>query len=177
MFERFTKPARAVVTTAAEDAGKQGSTPVDAMNLLVALMRRGDGAAAELIGMQGIGPADVLDRAEHVRRRGGISDADARALERFGIDVDQVVNRVEQEHGAGALVSTQRRTRKHVPFGVDAKRTLERCLNEAGALGDRVIGEEHLLLALAGLPGPAADVLDSFGVEPHVLRTALRRAS
>lgn len=178
MFERFTKEARTAVTEAVRVAEIEGAPEVDPLHLLVALTRFPDGSAVRLLAAVGVAVDDVVARAEHVRRRGGLSDADTQALEQLGIDVDQVVARVEQQHGEGALARGRvRRTRKQVPFTGEAKRTLEQCLKEAIAARDDAIGGEHILLALASLPGPAADVLTQLGAGPHTLRAARRMAS
>ncbi|MFC4001785.1 Clp protease N-terminal domain-containing protein [Prauserella oleivorans] len=178
MFERFTEEARTTVTEAVREADIQGAREVDPLHLLVALTRFPDGAAARLLGAVGFGLDDLEAQVAHVRRRGGLTDADTQSLEQLGIDVDEVVARVEHEHGEGALARGHvRRTRKHVPFTGDAKRVLEQSLKEAMELRDDYIGGEHLLLALASLPGPAADVLTGLGADPLVLRAARRRAS
>lgn len=101
------------------------------------------------------------------RRRGGISRADTEALAGLGIDVAEIVARVEDTHGRGAL-ATDRRPRRwrpagHRPFTREAKAVLERSLRAALARGDRHIGDEHILLALAAGPGVVADVLAEYG--------------
>ncbi|PXY31951.1 Clp protease N-terminal domain-containing protein [Prauserella muralis] len=177
MFEQFTKDARATVREAVRDATELGSAEVDTLHVLVALTRFPQGAAARLLGGLGVALDDVAARAQLARRRGGLSDADAEALGGLGIDVDHIVSRIEQEHGPHALAGGGRRARGHIPFGEQPKRVLERCLREVIMLGDRRIGSEHILLALAVVPGPARDVLSGLGVSAEAVRAVLRRAS
>jgi ATP-dependent Clp protease ATP-binding subunit ClpA len=177
VFERFTKDAKAVVTEAAREAAATGSAEVDPLHVLTAITRFPDSGAARVLDGLGVALDDVAERAARTRRRGGVSDADAEALDGLGIDVDAIISRVEQDHGANALVGGGRPTRGHVPFADASKRTLERTLREVVNLGDRRIGTEHILLALAVQPGPAVDVLAAAGVSADAVRSALRRAS
>ncbi|MBK1784257.1 Clp protease N-terminal domain-containing protein [Prauserella cavernicola] len=177
MFERFTKDTRAVVTEAVREATRLRSPEIDPLHLLVALTRFPRGGAAALLDALDVALDDVRAQVERARRRGGVSETDAQALEGLGIDVDAIVAHVESEHGPGALTGGWRRTGGHIPFGSAAKRVLERTLRETVGLGQRTIGGEHLLTALAVVPGPAADVLAGQGLTPDLLRTALRTAS
>ncbi|MEU6641206.1 Clp protease N-terminal domain-containing protein [Saccharomonospora sp. NPDC046836] len=177
MFERFTKDARVAVEEAGREAGELRSAEVDTLHLLVAVTRRPDGGAARVLNTLDIALDDVREQVQLTRRRGGLSERDAEALDGLGIDVDAIVASVEREHGQGALAGGWRRVGGHVPFGTGPRRVLEKCVGEVIMLGDRHIGGEHILLALAVVPGPAADVLAGLGVTPEVLRQALRRAS
>ena len=56
------------------------------------------------------GAAESVERAlAEARRRGGLSRADADALAGLGIDVSEIVSRVEEAHGEGALRRRRRR--------------------------------------------------------------------
>jgi hypothetical protein len=183
MFERFTTSAREVVRGAVRQAEETGGAAVGEPELLLALLDRADSGRTDRrrgsrrtdrrtgSGRTDSPAADVLttlgatarrasiERAlADVRRRGGISAADAEALAGLGIDVDAVVARVEEEHGAGAL-ATPRRRRSRGRFAPEAKSVLERSLRIAVGRGDKHIGDEHLLLALLARPGVAANVL------------------
>jgi ATP-dependent Clp protease ATP-binding subunit ClpA len=172
MFERFTREARAVVVDAQLKAGEAGSERIDPLHLLAGLGRNSGGGV--LAGL-GVSPAELTAEIERVRRRGGMSDSDVEALAGFGIDVQQIVDRVEQTHGPRALVGGRRPGRRgHIPFTAEAKKTLELSLREALGLGDKFIGEEHLLLALASVPGPAADVLAQRDIDYLAVRQAVR---
>ncbi|MEU5727558.1 Clp protease N-terminal domain-containing protein [Streptomyces antimycoticus] len=143
--------------------------------------RKGSPAAEVLTALGAHGRRASIERAlAEVRRRGGITGADAEALAGFGIDVDEIVARVEEAHGVGALAAAgstpgatpgptagsasaraPRRGRRPLrrPFSREAKSVLERSLRIALARGDKYIGDEHLLLALTARPGVAAHVL------------------
>lgn len=178
MFERFTNDARAVVRGAVEHSERVGSRSVGAEHLLLALLdseaSRGSFALASL---------GLADRKEPVRaaladarRRAGLSQAEADALAGLGIDVSDIVSRVEEVHGVGAMSGDRRdggwlsgrRT-----FGQDAKEVLGRCLRIAVAHRDRRIGDEHILLALAARPGVASEVLADQGVTYEALNRVL----
>ncbi|SEB87834.1 Clp protease N-terminal domain-containing protein [Streptomyces melanosporofaciens] len=143
--------------------------------------RKGSPAAEVLAALGAHGRRASIERAlAEVRRRGGITGADAEALAGLGIDVDEIVARVEEAHGVGALATAgptpgatsesapgsasaraPRRGRRPLrrPFSREAKSVLERSLRIALARGDKYIGDEHLLLALTARPGVAAHVL------------------
>jgi hypothetical protein len=53
---------------------------------------------------------------------------------------------------------------------------LAQSLREAVGLGDRHIGDEHLILALAAKPGPAADVLARRNIDYLAIRRALQES-
>ncbi|GAU65423.1 hypothetical protein SSP35_01_07640 [Streptomyces sp. NBRC 110611] len=169
MFEKFTADARAVVRDAAEQAGRTGSGTVGEPELLLALLDRKGSPAATALGALGVHKRreSVAEALAAVRRRGGISTADAAALAGLGIDVDEIVARVEQAHGVGALAADGapgRRKRARRPFTAEAKSVLERALRIAAGRGERRLGDEHLLMALTARPGPAAAVLAEHGV-------------
>ncbi|GAB3495378.1 Clp protease N-terminal domain-containing protein [Amycolatopsis cihanbeyliensis] len=179
MFERFTRDARVAVIDAQAEAVEQDAIEIDTTHLLFGLLGPVEGLLADL----GVRPELLREEVAKVRRRGGITDTDAAALGELGIDVEQIVDRVEQVHGANALagraVEPKRRRwfgqRAHRPFTTEAKHALEQSLREALELSDRHIGPEHLLLALATRPGPVADVLAAYGADHLTLRRALTR--
>jgi ATP-dependent Clp protease ATP-binding subunit ClpA len=178
MFERFTQEARAVVIGAQLGAREMGSALIEPIHLLVGLYHV-PGMANSLLAGFGVSPDDLAADVGRVRRRGGMSDSDVEALGEFGIDVEQIVERVEQIHGKGVLAGRPREMRGHIPFSPEAKKALEQSLREALGSGDKHIGQEHLLLALAARPGPAADVLAKRDITYLAIRHALheRKAS
>ncbi|KUL53358.1 peptidase [Streptomyces sp. NRRL F-4489] len=177
MFERLTAEARAVVRGAVEHADRTGQEAVGEPELLLALLDgRGTPAAAVFDGLGAPRTALAGDLAA-VRRRGGLSAADAAALAGLGIDVEEVVARVEDVHGAGALAGGAaaggRRKRVRGRLTPDARAVLERALRIALGRGDRHIGDEHLLLALTARSGPAGGVLAGHGVTYEAVERAL----
>ncbi|MFF7052120.1 Clp protease N-terminal domain-containing protein [Streptomyces griseorubiginosus] len=168
MFERFTKDARAVVTGAVEHAEEAGAGSVDAEHLLLALLDREGSRASFALAALGLAErGDAVRQAlGRARRRAGLSQADTEALAGLGIDVSEIVARVEEAHGAGAMDrdGQGRRPGRRRPFGKGAKETLEKALRIAVARRDRHIGDEHILLALTVRPGVSGEVLADHGV-------------
>ncbi|MCX5531360.1 peptidase [Streptomyces sp. NBC_00006] len=167
MFERFTQGARDVVKGAVAQAERERAERVDEAHVLLALLDGSGTRGAFALGALG---ADTEERRASigralagVRRRAGLSRADAEALAGIGIDVEEVVSRVEQAHGEGVLTGG-RRVGGRRPFSREAKGVLESSLRIALAHHDRAIGDEHVLLALATRPGVASEVLAEHGV-------------
>lgn len=179
MFERFTPAARQVVVEAQQKAVAQNAPEITPMHVLLALLTEPANEAGRLLARLGVSVQDVVREAaaevERVRRRGGITEADVRALDELGIDVDQIIDRLEQTHGPNPFATAQpvRGKRGHLPFADDSKKSLELSVREVAEMGGRELGPEHILLALAVLRGPAADVLARFEIDAPRLRRAL----
>ncbi|WP_406178940.1 Clp protease N-terminal domain-containing protein [Streptomyces canus] len=169
MFERFTKDARAVVMGAVEHAEGAGTGSVDAEHLLLALLEREGSRASFALAALGLAERGdaVREALGEARRRAGLSQADAEALAGLGIDVSEIVARVEEVHGVGAM-SGDRKDKGwwsgRRSFGRGAKEILEKALRIAVARRDRHIGDEHILLALTVRPGVSGEVLADHGV-------------
>lgn len=186
MFERFTKGARDVVTGAVEQSEREGADSIDDGHLLLALLDREGTRASFALAALGADRrrADITRALAEARRRGGLTQADADALAGLGIDVEEIVSRVEETHGAGALAGVgARRERRgigswigHRGFTRDAKDTLERALRIATARRDRSIGDEHILLALTTRPGIVAEALADHGVTRAAVERVLYQA-
>ncbi|MEU5334407.1 Clp protease N-terminal domain-containing protein [Streptomyces asoensis] len=172
MFERFTKDARAVVEGAVGHAEREGAARVEETHVLLSLLdregSRGSFALASL-GLPPGGRTALVRDLDETRRRGGLSRADADALSGLGIDLTEIVSRVEETHGEGALAAAGRsgllggRTGRR-PFARGAKELLTGTLRVAVAHGERRIGDEHLLLALTVRRGVPSEVLADHGV-------------
>ncbi|WP_329076087.1 Clp protease N-terminal domain-containing protein [Streptomyces niveus] len=168
MFERFTKGARAVVTGAVAEAERTASPRITDEHMLLALLDSQGTRSAFAFASLGI-----LDRRASVetgladaRRRGGMTRADTAALAEIGIDVEQIVSKVEQTHGEGAMGAGARAKRgwtSHKKFTPAAKKTLEQSLRVALGRGDKEISDGHILLALTARPGVVSDVLADHG--------------
>ncbi|MFE0881499.1 Clp protease N-terminal domain-containing protein [Streptomyces rochei] len=169
MFERFTKDARDVVQGAVGHAEGAQAQTVDPEHLLLALLDREGSRASFALGALGVGGRReaVRQALTEARRRAGLSRAEADALAGLGIDVSEIVARVEEAHGVGAL-SGDRKDRRwwsgHRSFSKDAKKVLEQALRVAVDRHERWIGDEHVLLALTVRPGVPAEVLADHGV-------------
>lgn len=178
MFERFTKGARTTVTGAVTWAERAGADRVTEEHLLLALLdQKGSRSSFALASLGVTGRRASLEAAlAEARRRGGLTRADTEALAGIGIDVSEIVARVEVAHGEGALAGgrgIRRRWSGHRGFTTGAKSVLEKSLRIALGRGDHFIGEEHLLLALTALPGVAADVLAEHGATYTTVERAL----
>ncbi len=181
MFERFTKDARAVVLDAVGHAERSHAATVDEEHLLLALLdREASRAAFALASLGAAGRRDSMERAlAEARRRGGLSRAETEALSDLGIDMAEVVSRVEATHGAGALEPARGKGGRggwfsgHRPFTRGAKDLLTQALRVAVAHHDRHIGDEHLLLALTARPGIVAEVLADHGVTYEAVERVL----
>ncbi|MCD7439225.1 peptidase [Streptomyces lincolnensis] len=169
MFERFTKDARDVVRGAVEHAEGAGVRTVEAEHVLLSLLDRQGSRASFAFAALGLAERkDALRGAiGEARRRAGLSQAEADALAGLGIDVSEIVARVEEVHGVGAM-SGDRKDKGwwsgRRSFGRDAKDVLERALRIAVSRRDGHVGDEHILLALAARPGVPAEVLADHGV-------------
>lgn len=174
MFERFTKDARAVVRGAVDHCAEAGGRTVGAEHLLLALLDREASRASFALAALGLADRkDAVRRAlEETRRRAGLSRAETEALAGLGIDVSEIVSRVEEAHGVGAMAGdgtagdgkAGARRSGRPGFGREAKGVLEQSLRMALARRERHIGDEHLLLAMTVRPGPTAEVLADHGV-------------
>jgi ATP-dependent Clp protease ATP-binding subunit ClpA len=170
MFERFTKDARSVVKGAFEYVeGGGGGQVVVPEHLLLALLDREGSRGSFALAALGLGERreSVRQALGAARRRAGLSQAETDALAGLGIDVEEIVARVEEVHGVGAMAG-DRKSRAwwsgRASFGRGAKDVLERSLRVALAQRDRHIGDEHILLALTMRPGVPAEVLADHGV-------------
>ncbi|MDG9721850.1 Clp protease N-terminal domain-containing protein [Streptomyces sp. DH41] len=178
MFERFTKDARAVVQGAVEQAEGARAQTVDAEHLLLALLDREGGRASFALSALGAGERkeEVRQALAEARRRAGLTRAETDALAGLGIDVSEIVARVEEAHGVGAMAGDRKGKRwwsGHRSFSKGAKEVLEQALRAAVARHDRGIGDEHILLALTVRPGVPAEVLADHGVTHESLTRVL----
>ncbi|MFJ4778179.1 Clp protease N-terminal domain-containing protein [Streptomyces sp. NPDC088762] len=179
MFERFTRDARSTVTGAMTEARKTGAATVTEEHLLLALLTQG------ALDPLGVDRRAVTADLAAARRRGGMSRADEEALAGLGIDLTEIVSRIEETHGEGVLSAPAPRRRSlgaslrstlgreepddrtgsyRVPFTAGSKKVLEQSLRIALGRKDNHIGTLHLLLALTSRPGTAAEVLADHGV-------------
>ena len=152
MFERFTKAARATVERAAD--GRPGSDGRrDAARAPAGGPARAD---EDCLAVAGAGrPRRPAGRGASRASTGcgcryvdGLDDDDAEALRAIGIDLDEVVRRIDRNLGGASP------RRRRPPFSRGSKKALELALREAIALRHNYIGTEHLLLGLVRAGGP-----------------------
>jgi ATP-dependent Clp protease ATP-binding subunit ClpA len=170
MFERFTRPARQVVeraTLVARDATAAETRPE---HLLAALLADEQCLATRVLAGLGASPGDLRAELDRLRMLyvDGLDADDAAALQAIGIDLDEVVRRIDRNLG-GPLPASR------IPrFGRDSKKVLQLALREAIALRHNYIGTELLLLGLVrGGDRVVLDTLGAFGIEREALREAV----
>ena len=174
MLERFTVPARRVVTESQLEMRGLHHGYVGTEHLLLALLRQPAEPAAALLVRHGL---DLDTARAAVQRLLGESGAtiDGAALEAIGIDLDMVTARVEAAFGVGALSSAggaaasgrgRTRTQGRGVFTPRARKVLELAVRAAQGRGDRSIGTGHLLLGLVREGGGlAVGVLRDHGLD------------
>lgn len=173
MLERFTGPARDAVTDARRHAEEATASEVRPEHLLMALLERDGCVAVQVLDRLGTPAGEV--RVELDRHRlhyvDGLDRDGAEALAAIGIDLDEVVRRIDRN--LGGLRGRTGRLR----FSRGAKKVLELSLREAVALRHNYIGTEHLLLGLARCDDRAvADTLAGCGLSRPALREAVAEA-
>jgi ATP-dependent Clp protease ATP-binding subunit ClpA len=105
----------------------------------------------------------------------GLSDDDAEALRVLGIDLDDVVRRIDSDLGGTPDPAAARHSRPR--FSPGAKKVLELSLREAIRLGDGFIGTEHVLLGLIRSGDPVVlRTLAAFDLSPDDVRRAVDEA-
>ncbi|WTE38693.1 peptidase [Streptomyces sp. NBC_01618] len=164
-----------MLSGAATHAERTDAASITEEHLLLAVLDQHDGRASFAVTALGLADRRAAVEADlaTARRRGGLTRADTDALAGIGIDVTEIVARVEEAHGVGALDRARRRGAGRRPFTRGSKDVLARTLRIAVGRGDRFIGDEHLLLALTACPGVAADVLAAHGATYEAVDRAL----
>ncbi len=189
MMERFTDAARRAVRSAHGIARMEGAPAVGEEHVLAALLAQRDCTAVALLTGCGLGRErhqQLLGECREFRRRGGIGRAEAEALRSLGIEVDEIVDRVEQIWGEGALQEpvpaparnrwkrgTAAPARPRLPWRPETKRMLETALRQALDLGCKHVGTEHLLLGLLIRDGVVREILTAHAITPLQLRALL----
>jgi ATP-dependent Clp protease ATP-binding subunit ClpA len=172
MLERFTKRARSAVEAATAHARESTATETRPEHLLAALLDDEASLAVRVLADVGAPLSRLREElARHSSRYvDGLDEDDARALRVIGIDLDEVVRRIDRNLSAGRRGAGPRRPR----FSRSSKKVLELALREALALRHNHIGTEHLLLGLARVEDRVvADTLRGVGIEPSRLRPAV----
>lgn len=190
MFERFLESARQIVEDAQAQAVRMEQRQVRAEHLLLALASVNQGIAARVLSGNGLTPQKIEEAISATialeSGDGPVTRADAEALKAIGIDLDEILRKVEGITGAQSAGVTAGRRRgflaKHLPFSPDAKRAIVAGVTEAKQRGDGYISAEHLLLGvLSQEKSVAVELLRSLDTTAEDLRaqvlTTMKRAS
>jgi ATP-dependent Clp protease ATP-binding subunit ClpC len=106
-----------------------------------------------------------------LRQREGLT---SRALDRLGVDVEMVAQRVERELEKSPKVYGQYGYGSQVYITPRTQRLVKRAEEEAARLNDQYVGTEHLLIAISGeREGASSRILNSFGVDQERIYQAL----
>lgn len=170
MFERFTKAAQQAVKDAVEIGRRSGAAQVRPDHVLSSLVADSESVAARAVAQSGVDPRELGAALDRLRSHlaDGLDADDAEALAVLGIDLEDVVRRIDDLGGRPAP------KKGHVPFSRGSKKALELSLREAIRLGDGYIGTEHLLLGLVRQGDRTVlDALAAVGVTADALRTAV----
>jgi ATP-dependent Clp protease ATP-binding subunit ClpA len=180
MLERFTRNARAVVVGAQQAAARAGAPEVRPAHLLESLVSVESTLAMRVLADLGA-PGDEVRRVVRglaTQYADGFDADDVEALRLLGIDLHDVLGRIEGDlgHDSGPL------RRGHKRFARTSKKVLELSLREALRLGDGFIGTEHVLLGLLRTGDVTVlATLAAFDLDPADVRRAVdeadRRAS
>jgi Clp amino terminal domain, pathogenicity island component len=164
--------AGAVIADALVRARAEGTSRIGEDHLFAALLANPD--SRPLLGRLG-GPEQagaVWAEVRQARRRGGLTVGEQQALAGLGIDLDEVVARVEARLGEGALDATRASARRgrRVSMSPGTVAVMNAAQRQKAARGDRNTTARHLVLGLLAQPGLFADALAARGI---TLATAL----
>jgi ATP-dependent Clp protease ATP-binding subunit ClpA len=175
MFERFTTDARMLVLAARQCAEDEHVAEVRPDHLFLALLGDEDSLAVQVMESAGARrqrTAEALTR-HRATADSGLGPDDVAALAAIGIDVEEVLRRID-DHLGGLRPAVHRGAPR---FARGSKKALELALREAIALRDQSIGSEHILLGLArGGDRVVSATLDEVGVSVSALRRAVADA-
>jgi ATP-dependent Clp protease ATP-binding subunit ClpA len=175
MLERFTRNARAVVVGAQSVATRVGAREVRPAHVLESLVES-DGVLAMKVLAELGAPGDEVRRVVrglNARYSDGLDAEDAEALKLLGIDLDDVINRIDRDLSDGhGLIP-----KGHKRFARESKKVLELSLREALRLRDSFIGTEHVLLGLLRQgDSTALETLKAFDIGVDDVRRAVEQA-
>lgn len=161
VLERFAEQARAVVAETMATAQAQGIPEVRAEHLLLSLTRVADGTTAAALA------ENHLDEALVARVVRGpeqlVDDEDRAALGALGIDVDELIARIEDGLGSDALAPVPEPVRRP-RFGKEAKKALEMAVRTTASRHARTITTDDLLVGIVRASSSGVtSVLDAAG--------------
>ena len=159
MLTRFKDGSRRSVESAFEEARMLGHDSLGDEDLLLGILRSGEGIGAEALASLGVTP-------EAAQEASGVMLS--YALSSIGISLDEV------RREAGDSFEMRIPDDRKIPLSPRAKNALVRARKEMRRLGDAHLGTEHVLLGiLSNEDGTAVRMLKRLGVSPETLKVRL----
>lgn len=159
MFARFTDRSRASVEAAFEEARMLGHDSLGDEDLLLGILRVGEGIGAEALISLGVTLEAAREESERM-----LSDA----LCSIGISFEDV------RREAGEAFDMSLPDDRKIPYSPRAKDALVSARKQMRRLGDKHLGTEHVLLGILGNEdGTAARMLGRMGVSGETLEEQL----
>ena len=159
MLTRFKDGTRRSVEAAFEEARMLGHDSLGNEDLLLGILRSGEGIGAEALASLGVKLEAAKEESE-----GMLSDA----LSSIGISLDEV------RREAGDSFEMRIPDDRKIPFSPRAKNALVGARKGMRRLGDNHLGTEHVLLGiLSNEDGTAVRMLERLGVSPETLEERL----
>jgi ATP-dependent Clp protease ATP-binding subunit ClpC len=159
MFNRLTDRSRRCMEAAFEEARMLGHDSLDDEDLLLGILRTGEGIAAEVLSSFGVTLKGAREESEQML---------SVALSSVGISLE------EMRREAGDAFELRLPVDRKIPFSPRAKNVLVQARKEMRRLGDNYLGTEHVLLGILGNEdGTAVRMLAVMGVSPEKLEDRL----
>ena len=174
VLERFAEQARTIVADTMATAQSQGIAEVRAEHLLLSLTRYAEGTTSAALA------ENHLDEALVARVVRGpeqlVDDEDRVALGALGIDVDDLMARLEDGLGPDALAPVPNGGGPRPRFTQEAKKALEMAVRTTTARHSRTITTDDLLVGIVRAGSPGVDkVLSAAGTtQASVLASVTR---
>jgi ATP-dependent Clp protease ATP-binding subunit ClpC len=159
MLTRFKDGTRRSVEAAFEEARMLGHDSLGNEDLLLGILRSGEGIGAEALASLGVKLEAAKEESE-----GMLSDA----LSSIELSLDEV------RREAGDSFEMRIPDDRKIPFSPRAKNALVGARKGMRRLGDHHLGTEHVLLGLlSNEDGTAVRMLERLGVSPETLEARL----
>ena len=160
MLTRFRDGSRRSVEAAFEEARMLGHDSLGDEDLLLGILRSGEGIGAEVLASLGVTLQAAQEESE-----GMLSDA----LSSIGISLDEV------RREAGDSFEMRLPDHRKIPFSPRAKNALVGARKEMRRLGDNHLGTEHGLVGiLSHEDGTAVKMLGRMGLSTEALEERLQ---
>jgi ATP-dependent Clp protease ATP-binding subunit ClpC len=159
IFNRFTDRSRRCVEAALEEARMLGHDSLGDEDLLLGILRAGEGIGVEALSSLGVTLEAAREESEAL-----LSDA----LSSIGISLEEI------RREAGEAFDMRLPNDRKIPLSPRAKKVLVQARKEMRRLGDNYLGTEHVLLGIVcNEDGTAVRMLASMGVSPETLEDRL----